>query len=802
MIGHSYLLRIVLLATLLFVFACGSTVRAQSSIASPHSILGFKPGADRTIADWGQITNYFARLDSASDRVTVKTIGQSTLGRPLIAAFISAPDNLKNLSKFALIQRRLADPRTIKDHTGRDRLIDQGKVVVAISCSIHSNEIVASQMSMQLAFDLATARDEATQNILRNTIIILIPSPNPDGIDIVANWYRKTLNTQFEGTEPPELYHHYAGHDDNRDWFMLNLRETRAITKLFWQEWFPQIVYDIHQMDRVGPRFFVPPFYPPANPGIDPILLRETGALGYRIAADAQSAGLSGVVTDAMFDAWWHGGFRTAPYYHNAIGILSEAASAKLMTPATVTADELKKDQPNRGLPSLLTPTSNFPDPWRGGAWGPGDIMVLEMSAARSVLSMASLYRTHYLKNFYELGRRNIAGSTYPADPLAYYIPPVQGNDEQVARFIEILLAQGVEVKLLNRELHTAPPGSREMHEAPAGGYLVWLAQPTRANVRALFEQQVYPADTAAGQDRPYDVAGWTLPMMMGVEYMPVGAMAETNDAARGLTAVTDPNQVRHDMSLNLLSGKGPAIASPIRSGVRIGVYKSWRPVSDEGWTRFMLDTFSIPFRSLSDAEIRAGDLRTRFDVVILPSQTDKQIVDGNAAGAYPAQYTGGISASGVASLRAFVEAGGTLICFDAATEMAIKRFDLPVKNVLADLKQTDFFCPGSILRLDVDIKHPLGQSLRPETDAYFINSSAFEIIDDKRATPIARYANDHVLRSGWLRGEKYLAGKVALAEVTLGRGRVILFGFRPQHRGQTWGTFPFIFNALERVRN
>ncbi|MEO6392336.1 MAG: hypothetical protein ABIP75_10825, partial [Pyrinomonadaceae bacterium] len=288
----------------------------------------------------------------------------------------------------------------------------------------------------------------------------------------------------------------------------------------------------------------------------------------------------------------------------------------------------------------------------------------------------------------------------------------------------------------------------------------------------------------------------------MGVEFMAVGAMAETTDAARGLTAVTDPNQVRHDMSLTLRTENGSAIAPPNKPGVRIGVYKSWRPASDEGWTRFTLDTFSIPFRSLSDADIRAGDLRARFDVVILPSQSDKQIVEGYAAGTYPAEYTGGISESGVASLRTFVEAGGTLICFDAATDLAIKRFDLPVKNVLADLKQADFFCPGSILRLKVDIKHPIGQGLRPETDAFFINSAAFAILDEKRVTPIARYANDHVLRSGWLRGEKYLAGKVALAEVTMGRGRVILFGFRPQHRGQTWGTFPFIFNAIERGRH
>ncbi len=327
------------------------TSRRSSSrvgLPTPHSLLGFTPGDDRTIADWRQITDYFSRLDKASDRVLVRNIGPTTLGRPLIVAFISARENILALNKYQEIQRRLADPRTVQGTAARDALINSGKVVVAISCSIHSTEIVASQMSMQLAYELASAGDDATREILQNTILILIPSANPDGIDIVANWYRKTLGTKYEGQEPPELYHHYAGHDDNRDWFMLDLRETRAISRLFWREWFPQIVYDIHQQGPNGSRFFIPPFFDPANPNIPPLLLRQVGLIGHKIAADLQAAGIKGVVTNSTYDTWWHGGFRTAPYYHNSIGILSEAASAKLMTPTTVTSDQLRTNKPAR----------------------------------------------------------------------------------------------------------------------------------------------------------------------------------------------------------------------------------------------------------------------------------------------------------------------------------------------------------------------------------------------------------------------------------------------------------------------
>ncbi|HEX8097560.1 MAG TPA: M14 family zinc carboxypeptidase, partial [Pyrinomonadaceae bacterium] len=267
----------------------------QSTAPSPRSVLGFTPGDDRTIADWRQITDYFSRLDKASDRVRVETLGETTLRRPFVVAFVSAPENIRDLAKYKEIQRRLADPRLVRSDAERDQLLRDGKTVVVISCSIHSTEIVASQMSMQLAYELASAQDDATREILRNTILILIPSANPDGVDIVADWYRKTLGTAYEGKEPPELYHHYAGHDDNRDWFMLNLQETKLVTRLFWKEWFPEIVYDVHQQGATGSRFFVPPFYDPPNPHIAPLLLREVGLIGHKVAADLQSAGQQGV---------------------------------------------------------------------------------------------------------------------------------------------------------------------------------------------------------------------------------------------------------------------------------------------------------------------------------------------------------------------------------------------------------------------------------------------------------------------------------------------------------------------------
>jgi len=804
------------------LLAITTTALAQSTIPSPKSVLGFTPGDDRTVAGWSQITDYFERLDRASDRVLVQTLGQSTLKRPLIVAFISARENILALPKYKEIQQQLADPRKITQDLQHDHLLANGKVVVAISCSIHSTEIVASQMSMQLAYELATAQDADTREILQNTILLLIPSPNPDGIDIVANWYRKTLGTPYEGTEPPELYHHYAGHDDNRDWFMLNLKETQLITRLLWHDWFPQIVYDVHQQGSNGSRFFIPPFYDPPNPNISPLLLRQVGLIGHKVAADLQAAGFKGVLTNALYDTWWHGGFRTAPYFHNSIGILSEAASARLMSPATVTTEQLARSG-TRGMRNATESSTNFPDPWAAGEWRPRDIMAMEMISARSILEMAAKFRVEYLRNFYELGRTNIESKE---GPQAYLIPAGQGRDEAVAKLVGSLVDQGVEVYRLDRELHAllatsilrrtnpvaeklgsyrrlASLTSSQMQEVPLGSYIIFLAQPQRTNVLALFEPQIYPNRlTGQGEaERPYDVAGWTLPLQMGVEAPVVMGIREPA-SERKLTLLKDANEVRADLALTLKKGDESPIKNPVKQPVRVGIYKGWTSNMDEGWTRYIFDTFNVPYTSVRDTDMRKGALSSKFDALIFTSQAATQIINGNGVGTMPQEYSGGITGAGVKNLKEFVNNGGMLICFDNACDMAIKEFNLPLKNTLEGVRSSEFYCPGSIVALDVDNKHPIASTLPSSVPAYFINSSAYTAAANANVRVIARYAKDNVLLSGWLLGEDKLSGQIALAEVTVGKGRIVLFGFRPQHRGQAWATLPFIWNALSTAAN
>jgi hypothetical protein len=460
--------------------------------------------------------------------------------------------------------------------------------------------------------------------------------------------------------------------------------------------------------------------------------------------------------------------------------------------------------------------------------------MQMELIACHSVLSLAANYRADYLRNFYELGRANLSATSDGA-PVAYLIPAGQGRDENVAKTIGALIEQGVEVFRLDRELHArhaeqimrrlssmtmgrvnsstlnvvlAPEPN--VREVPAGSYIIFLNQPYRQNVLALFEPQMYPdRTTATGEaERPYDVAGWTLPMQMGLQSPALVSITEPANE-RKLTLIKNENEVRTDLGLKLWSndGKSP-IASPLKPGVRVGIYQGARGNMDEGWTRYVFDTFNAPYESLRDPGLNEENLRARFDAIVLPSDRTREPADPESA-----DTPTGINTKGLANLARFIEDGGTLICFDGSCGPLIKQWRLPLRNVLEGLRSTDFYCPGSVLGIDVDTSNAIARTMSKDTNAYFINSSAFEVAENSGPVPfsvrsapkepqvIARYAKDYLLRSGWLRGEDKIKDKIALAEIELGKGRLVLFAFRPQHRGQTWGTLPFIWNAINLGR-
>jgi hypothetical protein len=751
----------------------------------------------------------------------------------------------------------------------------------------------------------------------------------------VTDWYRKTLGTKFEGTSPPVLYHRYAGHDNNRDWFMLTQAETQLVSTFFWREWFPEIVYDVHQQGQFGSRMCVPPFCGPHNPNSDPVIVRQVGAIGMRMASNLTAAGYRGVVTNSTYDMWWHGGLRSAPYYHNAIGILTEAASVRIATPMDVRREQLRAS--TRGLANPLVAATNFPLVWEGGRWSMRDILNMELITCRTVLEEAAGRREELIRNFVSIAERAIETGKREA-PYAYIIPDRQHDRPTADRMISILLQQGVEVH------HAKSDFTLDDKKYGKGSYVVLLAQPYRANVKCLFEPQLYPDRRlypGGPAEPPYDVAGWTLPMQMGVDYIEAKSLFDAElekinadffglklivspiskarsfflspnqnkafdfinslfkssdsitvsrlkssvnvngkDYAAGTFVIQDksssrqgnvrkppqknsnqtgsPNSISslalmQDIKLDRIPDNGINLDLEVITNKlikpRVALYRSWMGSMDEGWTRWVLEQFGFDYKNIYDADVRAGNLKNSFDVIILPDQSMQQIVAGNRASAYPPEYTGGITDAGVANLKSFVEAGGVLVCLNASSEMAIKRFDLPVKNVLEGLRRDQFYAPGSIFRAALDTSHPVAYGMPAEADLYFVSGTrrarsedpddapvpdsaprsdtqarndpaapdavprpqsarpdsqsllvsafAFEITDTARARTVARYTEGNPLRSGWLLGPQYVAGKSALVDADLGKGRVVLFGFRTQHRAQTWGTFKLLFNSI-----
>jgi hypothetical protein len=823
------------------VLALPAVARA-AAIPSPSEFLGMTIGADRAVADYRQILSYFKALDAASPRVELEILGKTTLGEDLFLAAISSEANLANKKRLQEIARRIADPRGLTD-AEEEALVREGKVFLLVTCNIHSTEIGASQMAMEWAHALATGEDATTTRRLDEVVLLLVPSLNPDGQIMETEWYRKNLGTPYEGGRMPWLYHHYVGHDNNRDWFMLTQKETQAASRAVYHEWLPQVWLDEHQMGPTGPRIFMPPYTEPVDPDIHPLVWRDVNLIGANMAFRLEQAQKSGVIYGYVFDAYWPGGTKNTAWWKNISGLLTEVASARFATPVRIEPNELSGG--GKGLVEY-GPQTNFPNPWWGGTWRLRDIIDYERIASDAILETCAERRADFLKN--ALARARAAIATYgPGD--AFRIPAGQRDAAGAARLAALLAEHGVELRA-----------------AANGDVYVPLAQPYGRFVNELLTPQRYPeTKLVPGKDivRPYDVSAWTLPLMMGVTAeratLPAG-LAPWKAAAPGLPldgsafalAPGSPETARlvnaavragaARIARETVSAGGrewpagtifldgaaakaaaakavpgqswtvvgsiPSVAEPLRAS-RVGLYKPWTASMDEGWTRFVLEQYGFEPKTLDNKAVRAGALNAAFDAIVLPDLSKEVIATGKrkrdeGAMKYspelPPEYGGGLEKEGASALKDFVEKGGTLVALSSACEYAIDELTLPVRNALG--RSPDFAIAGSILRAEVVPGHPVTYGLPAEVAVFQDEALAFDTTlpgPEMERRVLAAYpaAHQDVLLSGWMRGPEAIARKAAAVALTYGKGRVVLLGFRAQHRAQTPGTFPFVFNAL-----
>lgn len=743
-------------------------------VPDPTSHFGFRPGTDRKLANWTQLSTYYDILARTSPRVSVDTLGPSTLGQPFVMLTITSPENRLRLAELREIQLKLADPRRIGSPDELESLLVNGKTVVLITQNIHSTEVGAAQMAPNLLYRLAASNEPKVQEILDNVILLHIPSLNPDGTQMVSDWYNRWVGTPWEGAEPPAVYHHYTGHDNNRDWYAFTQKETQMTVQKAHNAWHPQIVHDVHQMGNSGARMFIPPYVDPVEPNVDPLLISAVNQMGSYMAAEMLSDGKTGVVINAQYDMFTPA--RAYQHYHGGARILTETASARLATPIVQDSSDMRQ---GRGFHPLER-SWNLPAPWEPGEWGLPQIVAYQEAAAMALLTNAARNRRFWLENFHTVNKRAV--DRWPSWAAAWVIPQGQANEKGVRTVLRILRMADVEV---HRAEAAFTAGGRQF---AAGSYVVPMNQPYASFAQSMLERQDYPdmrAYPGGPPVRPYDVTAHTLPLLMNVEAVPL-------EAEVGV-ALSAP------IPMPELDYAAPAELSG-RNAPRIGVYKSWDEPMPEAWTRWMLDQHAVKYDTLHDADIQRGNLRGRYDVILMQDQSRSSIEKGFSPEEMPAGYTGGLGTGGIAAIKGFVEAGGRLVAVERATEFAIQTFGLGVKSAVAGLEPGQFYIPGSILRLDVAADQPLARGMPSESIAWYWGSSrAFDVTDD-RARIVARYGQDPLL-SGWVLGPEKVAGKPALLEIPVGRGSVVLFGFQPDYRGQSIATWPLLFNALAQSR-
>ena len=784
---------------------------AAAQPPAPEVWFGHRMGTDRKLVPWDRVVAYFEELARTSDRVRTEVLGLTTEGLPLVAATIAAPETLARLEFYRSIQKRLADPRRTSPEEA-ERLIGQGKTIVMITCAIHSTEVASTQTAIEFAHRLATASDPRSRTILDNTILLLVPSLNPDGVEIVRRWYERTLGTPYEGTAPPELYHKYTGHDNNRDWYIFSQKETRLVVSRLHNAWHPQIVYDVHQQSPYGARMFVPPWIDPIDPNIDPILVQLTNMIGMGMAADLTAAGKTGVVVNAIYDFWTPA--RHYQAYHGGMRLLSEAAGIRIASPITVKPDQIEAQ--GRGY-SPRQASWNYLEPWLGGEWRLRDIVDYQLVTFESCLWQAAVRREDLLRAFYRIGQRAVARRS----PAAFLIPFEQPDPGSARKLAETLAFGLVEIEQAEEAFEA---GGRRY---PAGTYLVRMEQPYSSFAKTLLEIQRYPDLRLhpGGPPRPpYDVTAHTLPLLMGVrvETLEAPVAVGLRPAARldfrlegprppdGALPASDIDSWRE---VNRIWASGGRLWRDRKTGdfyrhpppgeqafelrrPRVGLYRSYVPNMDEGWTRWLLEEFGFAYERVDNRRIAAGRLEEAYDVLVFPDQAERIMARGYAPGTMPEEFTGGLDERCATSLKAFAAAGGTLIFLNQATEYAARRFELGIRNVVEGLKSEQYYSPGSLLRLRL-ATHPLRYGLPDEITIWSQASPAWEAPE---ALAVGRYPDSGILASGWLLGEEHLRGRAALVEASVGGGRVILFGMRPQYRAQSYQTFKLFFNALVRA--
>lgn len=801
-----------------------------------------RPGTDRFLIGRSALDEWMHQLAAVSDRLMISGIGSSTEGREMWLVAVSSPETIRELDAVRDRRQALTDPALLADAAHEDGRIDGEKPVVLITAGIHATEVGGVQLMPELLAELATSSDDRILNILQSTILLIVPTLNPDGMDLVHDWYELTRGTPAEGTPPPEPYHRYAGHDNNRDWYTHALAETRNVVDHVLRQWYPHLLLDLHQMGEHAPRYVLPPFVDPVEPHVHPLMTSVTASVGSMLATAHHRAGHRGVASGVMFDSY--SPTRSFVSYHGGIRILAEAASARIASPATVEPDQLR---PQRGFDALRPGVRN-PMPWSGGIWRLRDIMDYHLVTIHALLDWVAANASTLVRDQWTMIREDALaseGAIHAISPLRQQIDPRAAKDLAM-----ILRRGGVELEIVET------PGQ----EIARGSIIVRSAQPFGRYASALLDLTPYPRSRST----PYDVTSHCLPVHMGVDVraLPPDTFVETRplreddldvfpsptatDADRNRWLAIDHRShasirivtralangasvhrlvrphfdegrllppgtwlIAGEHALDAMSRARREVIRtwrtwPVERGLTgqrmpgIGLYAPWSEEAiDTGWLRLMLEDSGLPYRLLRNDDLREGNL-DGVDVVLFADQAPETVQRGVDEPSWPEAYRGGIGSTGMAHLLQWTSSGGTLIAMDGAARALAAPMGAPIRFPLASIPEASFAAPGSIVRVVPDASHPLMLGIDEPFPVMLHGNNAFASRRPREdAMFAARFAPDGPLISGWLRGEDLLAGLGAVADHQVGRGTIVLFAFRPHFRTQMLASYAPLINAI-----
>jgi hypothetical protein len=841
------------------------SVDVLAQAQNPASYFGFQPGSDRKLVDYSAMVNYFQTLEQHSDRLRLVSIGVTPQGRTMYMALISAPENLRNLDHLREINRKLAlDPAIPKAE--REQMIAEGRIFVLGTLSMHSPEVAPTQAAPLIAWELINTTDPQKLECLRNVVYMMVINHNPDGMEMMVSHYRKSVGTPYEGSSLPGVYHQYIGHDNNRDFISLTQSDTRAVAAIFNLDWFPQVMVEKHQMGPTGVRYFVPPPHDPIAENVDAGIWSWIGVFGSAMMKDMTAAGLKGIAQRYLFDDYWPGPTETC-IWKNVIGFLTEAASVHVATPLFIEENELEVH--GKGL-SEYKKSINMPEPWPGGWWRLSDIIRYEETSTFSILNTASNHRSEILQFRNELCRLEVNKGKTEA-PYYFILPTEQHDPVEMVDLVNLLTRQGVNCYVMKDDF------TYDNRLLRQGSVVVPLVQPFRAFIKEVMEKQTYPVRhyTPDGEIiKPYDITSWSLPLHRGVRSLeirnipdgldtllvPVGKPFKiTNPLPAGYKAILLPvgrNESFKAAFLALENGlavsrsdKGDFIllrekgktaqfdsilsqlsASPVfittdtvipSSPValpRIVLVETRMHDIDAGWTRFVFDSYHIPYRVVHPGEFEKTDFVKDFDVVIFPDNDKSILMEGRYESegqiyptSYPPEATKGIGKKGMSRLMDFFEQGGIILSWGSSTELftgllSVKKgdtteeFRLPVRDITKTIVKEGLFCPGSLAQINLIQNHPLTFGMESSAGIFYRGDVVFatsipRFDMDRRV--IGKFPDENILLSGYCEKCEKLADKTAMVWLKKGKGQMVLYGFNPQFRASTQGTYKLLFNAL-----